>query len=239
MSKNQNPLTKKSGLSINIILTIVVAVVAALVIGGVLFFTRSGDGDAGTLRKPDSNVLLQAPDNKVTVVEFLDYQCPACHTYYEALTKQVETDYAGRITFVVRNFPLRGHPLARPAAQAAEAAALQGKFKEMYHALYDNYAAWAVAPDGQNVSTDETKARAQFDQYAQQLGLDLTKFHLAMNSPLVNAKIDGDLADGARVGVEGTPTIFINGEQFDPGNVQTFQQLSDAFRNQVNQELAK
>jgi protein-disulfide isomerase len=247
MSKNQNPLTKKSGLSTNIILTIAVVVVAILVIGGVLFFNRGG-GNEGTggqtvaadvLRKPDSNVLLASPDNKVTVVEFLDYQCPACHQYYEGLTKQVETDYAGKITFVARNYPLSMHPLARPAAQAAEAAALQGKYKEMYHALYDNYAAWAVAPDRQNISTDEAKARAQFDQYAQQLGLDLAKFHQDMNSPQVNAKIDGDVADGGKAGVEGTPTIFINGKQFDPGNVQTYQQLSDAFHRQVDQELAK
>ncbi|MGI8307452.1 DsbA family protein [Saccharopolyspora hattusasensis] len=252
MSKNKNPVTQKSGLSTNIILTIVVVVVAVVVIGGVLLFNRGGadntsSGSSGggnavaaeILRKPDSNVLTSAPDDRVTVVEFLDYQCPACHTYYSVLTKQVEKDYAGKITFVVRNFPLRMHPLARPAAQAAEAAALQGKFNEMYHALYDNYDAWALAADGQNVSTDEAKARGLFDQYAQQIGLDLDKFHQDMNSPQVNAKIDADVADGNKAGVSGTPTIFINGKQFDQGNIETVEQLNNAFRGELDKELVK
>ncbi|MGW3467939.1 DsbA family protein [Saccharopolyspora sp. NPDC000995] len=252
MSKNKNPVTQKSGLSTNVILTIVVGVVAVVVIGGVLLFSRggadnnsanpSGGGNAVAaeiLRKPESNVLTSAPDSRVTVVEFLDYQCPACHQYYEALTKQVEKDYAGKITFVVRNFPLNMHPLARPAAQAAEAAALQGKFNEMYHALYDNYDAWALAADGQNVSTDEAKARGLFDQYAEQIGLDLDKFHQDMNSPQVNTKIDADAADGNKAGVQGTPTIFVNGKEFDAGNVKTYQELNNAFRSELDKELVK
>ncbi|MEV6226632.1 thioredoxin domain-containing protein [Saccharopolyspora shandongensis] len=248
MSKNKNPVTEKSGLSTNVILTIVVVVVAIVVIGGVLLFNRSGSENnassgpavaAEILRKPDSHVLTSAPDDKVTVVEFLDYQCPGCHSYYSGLTKQVEKDYAGKITFITRNFPLDMHPLARPAAQASEAAAVQGKYKEMYHALYDNYEAWALAPDGQNVSTDEAKARGLFDQYAQQLGLDVDKFRQDMNSPQVNAKIDADVADGEKAGVQGTPTIFINGKEFDASNVQTFQQLNDAFRGEVEKELTK
>ncbi|MBB5155823.1 DsbA family protein [Saccharopolyspora phatthalungensis] len=248
MPKNNNPLTRKSWLSTNLILTITVIIVAVLVFGGVLLFSRSGNNNtssggqtvaAEVLRKPDSHVLLESPGNKVTVVEFLDYQCPACHQYYEALTKQVEKDYAGKITFITRNFPLSIHPLARPAAQAAEAAGVQGKFKEMYHALYDNYAAWALTPDGQSTSSDEARARGAFDQYARQLGLDVAKFHQDMNSPQVNAKIDGDSADAQRAGAEGTPTIFINGKQFNPGNVQTVQQLNDAFRARVDEEQAK
>jgi protein-disulfide isomerase len=249
MPKSKNPLTRRSGLSINVVLTVVVVVVAVLVIGGVLVINR-GTADSNTntgsqtvaadvLRKPDSNVLTEAPNSRVTVVEFLDFQCPVCHNYYDTVTKQVETDYAGKITFVTRNFPLDMHPLARPAAQAAEAAALQGKYKEMYHALYDNYTAWAYTPDGQNLSNDVARAHGLFDQYAQQIGLDVPKFQQDMNSPQVNAKIDADLADGNKAGVQGTPTIFINGKQFEPGNAQTFQQVSDEFRKQLDRELAQ
>ncbi|MER7080486.1 Protein-disulfide isomerase [Saccharopolyspora kobensis] len=249
MSKNKNPLTKGSGLSTNVILTAIVAVVAVAVIGGVLWFNRDGGSApeeptgppvaAELLRKPDSNLLVESPESKVTVVEFLDYQCPACWGYYTNMTKQVEADYAGKINFVVRNFPLDMHPLARPAAQAAEAAALQGKFKEMYHAIYDNYEAWGSTPDGQ-VSSDAAKARGLFEQYAQQAGLDLEKFRADVNSPQVNAKIDADSADGKKAGVEGTPTIFINGRQFKPGDdVQTWEQLNQAFRSKLDAELAK
>ncbi|GAA0520983.1 hypothetical protein GCM10011581_11450 [Saccharopolyspora subtropica] len=250
MPKNQNPVTRGGGLSVNVVLTIVVVVVAVVVIGGILLFNRGGgSGDsaapapavpAEVLRKPDSHALIDSPDNKVTVVEFLDYQCPACHSYYTALTKQIEKDYAGRITFVTRNFPLQGHPLARSAAQAAEAAGLQGKYKEMYHALYDNYEAWALAPDGANVSSDTAKASALFEQYAQQIGLDVAKFRQDVNSPQVNAKIDADVADGNLAGVRGTPSLFINGRKYQPGDdVQTFRQLADDFLGKLNAELAK
>jgi protein-disulfide isomerase len=74
------------------------------------------------------------------------------------LTKKLEQDYAGRITFVARNFPPNNHPPAVPAAQAAEAAAVQGKYREMYDALYDTYASWALQPDG------EQQLRALIDQ---------------------------------------------------------------------------
>lgn len=251
MSKNQNPVTKKSGASINIILTVIVVIVAVVVIGGVLYFKNSGNSNttgsgasqptvaADVLRKSDSHLLTEASNGKVTVTEFLDYQCPGCHAYYQGLTKQIEQDYAGRITFVTRNYPLQMHPLAQPAARAAEAAGLQGKYKEMYHALYDNYQSWAIAADGKNVSDDQAKATAQFDNYAQQIGLDLTKFHQDIASPAVQSKIDADIADGNKAGVQGTPTIFINGKQFDTNGVQTYQQLAQKFRQELDAELNK
>ncbi len=84
-------------------------------IGGVLL-TNSGNNQsaaaavpAGVLHKPDSHTLTEAPVDKVTVVEFLDYQCPACAAYYQNVIQSVEQDYQGQITFVVRNFPLDMH----------------------------------------------------------------------------------------------------------------------------------
>jgi protein-disulfide isomerase len=242
MPKTTNPLTHKRGLSVNVILTAIVVVVAVLVIGGVLLLNRSGNGTGATtesLRKPDSHVLLQAPNNKVTVVEFLDYQCPACWQYYRGLTSKIEKDYAGRITFVTRNFPLTdAHPLAQSAAQAAEAAGMQGKYAEMYHKLYDNYQEWALAPDGQKPSGDKQKALAAFQRYAQEIGLDMTKYQQDFDSPAVKDKIAADVADGQKANVSGTPTIFINGKQFQP-NAQTYGELENAFRTQIDQELAK
>lgn len=251
MSKNQNLVTQKnSGMTVNIILTIIVVVVAVVVIGGVLLFNRSGDSGGGSadgggppvasdvLRKPDSNVLTEAPDGKVTVVEFLDYQCSACRSYYEGLTKKIEQDYAGKITFVTRNYPLEGHPLAQPAAHAAEAAALQGKYKEMYHAIFDNYESWAQ--DGQKLSSDKQRANAQFEKFAQQIGLDMAKYRQDLNSPQVQQKIDADIADGQKAGVSSTPTIFINGKQFQPeSGTQSFTEVNKQFRQKLDQELNK
>ncbi|WP_344130514.1 DsbA family protein [Saccharopolyspora halophila] len=250
MSKNQNLVTQKnSGMTTNIILTIIVVIVAVAVIGGVLLFNRSGDSGGGNasggptvaadvLRKPDSNVLTEAPDGKVTVVEFLDYQCSSCRAYYEGLTKKIEQDYAGKVTFVTRNYPLEMHALAQPAARAAEAAALQGKYKEMYHAIFDNYESWAQ--DGQQLSSDKNRANAQFEKFAQQIGLDMAKYRQDLNSPQVQQKIDADIADGQKAGVSGTPTIFINGKQFQPeSGTQSFTELNKQFRQQLDQELNK
>lgn len=246
MPKNTNPVTQKSGTSINLLLTAVVVVVAVLVIGGVLLFNRGGGGEetgsgavpAEVLRNPESNMLSEAPDDKVTVVEFLDFQCPSCHQYYQGVTKKLEEDYQGRINFVARNFPLDMHQLARPAAQAAEAAALQGKYKEMYHAIYEHWQEWAVAPDGKNYAQDEEKAVKQFRSYAEEIGLDMQRYDQDVNSDEVSARIDRDQKDGEKAGVSGTPTLFINGEEFNSSG-QDLNQLNQELRGKIDQELQK
>ncbi len=249
MPKTTNPLKKKSRVDINIVLTLVVVVIAVAVIGGILMFSgKGGNGNAAapdgsvpaeTLIRPDSNKLTESPDGKVQLVEFLDYQCPSCAQYYKGITKQIEQDYQGKVTFATRNFPMESaHPLAMPAATATEAAAKQGKYKEMYHAIYDNWESWAVAPNGQQVNQDVQKGQAQFDQFAQQAGLDMQKFHQDQASPEVKQKIEQDRADAEKAGVQGTPSIFLNGKQFEPQG-KTYQEVSQQLRSQIDQELAK
>jgi protein-disulfide isomerase len=236
----------RRGLSANVVITITIVVIAALVIGGILLFNRSGDDDGATggggeipteLRAGSGgNTLTTAPGNRVTLVEFLDFQCPACAGYYENVTKGIERDYTGKITFVVRNFPLDTHPLAQPAARAAEAAANQGKFREMYHALYDNYLEWAVNDDGQQLSDDEPRAIAQFDRYATEIGLDLDRFHADRDSDEVRERVSADKAAGERVGVTSTPTIFVNGERFEPSGGQ-YSDADRQLREMIDGEL--
>ncbi len=234
MPKSKNPVTQRSGASTNIILTVIVLVVAAAVIGGVLYFGGSNKPQANPddpktaelISPPGSNKVSESPDDKVTLTEFIDYQCPACNKQYQQLTKGLEEKYQGKIDFVIRNFPVPSqHPLAEPAAKATEAAAAQGKFAEMYHALNDNYKQWAG--DGATmVFQDKQKARQQFDGYAQQIGLDLNRFHQDFNSPQVQQKIQKDMADGEQAGVTGTPTMFLNGKKFQPTSVQeAYQQI--------------
>ncbi|MFI9816527.1 DsbA family protein [Saccharothrix variisporea] len=213
-----NPVTARRGPSLNLILTAVVVVVAAAVIGGVLLANRSS-GTGGTaqderLVPPGAHTLSSVEGGKVTLVEFLDYQCPACAAYYANITKKLEQDYQGRITIVTRNYPLQMHPLAQPAAKAAEAAARQGKYKEMYHALYDGYQSWAV--DGRDTSDDTAAATAKFEEYAKGIGLDLEKFRADVSSAEVKGVIDRDTADGQALGVDSTPTFFLNGKRFEP-----------------------
>jgi protein-disulfide isomerase len=237
-------MARKSRISANVVLTIAIVVLAVLVIGGVLLFNRSEGGERGSggeipteLRaSADSNTLTTAPGNEVTVVEFLDYQCPACAAYHQNITRRLVTDYAGRITFVTRNFPLENHPLAQPAARAAEAAARQGKYREMYHALYDNHEQWAVTDDGQRLSDDAEHAATLFDRYATEIGLDLDRFHTDLDSAEVRERIDADVVAGERVGVHGTPTIFVNGNRFEPTG-KDFTDANQQLRQQIDREL--
>lgn len=229
------------------IATVAVVVLAVVVVGAVLLFNRDDDSGGGTdtgsgsipseLRAgPDSHTLTESDDDKVTIVEFLDYQCPACAAYYGNVIKKLETDYAGRITFVTRNFPLSMHPLAQQAARAAEAAALQGKYAEMYHQLYDNYDQWAVAPGGQEVSSDAQQATTLFDSYATAIGLDLDRFHTDMASAAVQQRIDADVAAGEKLGVSSTPTIFFNGKKFEPEG-DSFTDVDSQLRGMIDEAL--
>ncbi len=243
--QRRNGTSVRRGLSPNVIITITIVVVAVVVIGGALLLSRSGDAAPGSadiaaeLRNgPDRNTVLEAGDQRVTIVEFLDYQCPACAAYYANITKRLETDYAGRITFVTRNFPLDVHPLAVTAARVAEAAAKQGRYREMYHALYDHYRDWAVDPDGRQVSDDQARAATAFDQYATTIGLDIDRFHDDMSAADVQHRIDEDLAAGQKSGVRSTPTIFVNGERFEPSGDQ-FADVDRQLRDLVTDGLGE
>nr|QEO73843.1 hypothetical protein [uncultured bacterium] len=230
--------------SANVIATVAVVVLAVVVIGGVLLFNRSNDtsaADTGSIPSElragtDGNTLTEAEGDKVTVVEFLDYQCPACAAYYGNVTKKLESDYAGEITFVTRNFPLSTHPLAQQAARAAEAAATQGRYREMYHQLYDNYEQWALAPDGQQVSDDEQRATTLFDTYATAIGLDLDRFHTDMASAAVAERVSTDMAAGEKLGVSSTPTIYVNGTRFEPQG-ESFADVDRELRDMIDKAL--
>ncbi len=160
-------------------------------------------GTAERLVRPDSQRLSTADDGKVTFVEFLDFECEACAAAYPAI-EQLREDYDGRVTFVVRNFPL--HNNSEAAARAAEAAAAQGKFEEMYHLLFQTQAEW-----GEQATSQEEL----FFGFADQFGLDITEFRAVYDDPAILDKIRRDKADGVELGVEGTPTFFLNGEKVE------------------------
>jgi protein-disulfide isomerase len=136
-------------------------------------------------------------DAAVTVVEFTDYQCPSCAVAQPVLEKLV-TEYADRVRFVVRDFPLNMHPEARKAAEAAEAARAQDKYWDFIAILFRNQS--ALKP-------------AQLKQYAQVIGLDRAKFDAALDNGTFADKVDRDLIDGQKFGVSGTPTFFVNGRR--------------------------
>ncbi|MEU7474576.1 thioredoxin domain-containing protein [Lentzea sp. NPDC042327] len=232
----KNPVTARRGVSLNVVLTAVVVLLAAAVFGGVLLFQRDGAEDRTAVLVPaGAHTLSKVDGDRVVLVEFLDFQCPACSAYYSGVTRKLEDDYRGRVTIVPRNLPLEMHPLALPAAQAAEAAGRQGKYAEMYHALYGNYDRWAV--DGQNTSADRDRAIGLFEQFATAAGLDLDRFRADMASADVRAAIDRDVADARKLGVQSTPTLFLNGEQFQPSG-KSFADVDRELRAKIDAALA-
>lgn len=197
-----------------------------VIIGVVLifvgFFALTNKSDNTTGKSSDKGSLSQhvIGENKakVTLVEYGDFQCPYCGLYYPTL-KQVEEQYKDQIQFQFRNYPLVSlHQNAFAAARAAEAASLQNKFWEMHDILYQTQDVWKNASDPSTT----------FKQYAAQIGLDKTKFEKDYISSAVNNTINADLAEGNKLGIEGTPAFFLDGKQIQINNsVASFQKVID------------
>ena len=153
--------------------------------------------------REDSHRLNDVPDAKVTFVEFLDFECEGCKAAYP-IVEQLRADYGDRVEFVLRYFPLSGHFNAERAARAVEAAAQQGKLEPMYHKMYETQSDWGEKG---------TPADDVFRGFATELGLDMGAFDAAYGDPATAQRIRVDLDDGEALGVRGTPTFFINGEE--------------------------
>lgn len=160
---------------------------------------------------------------KVVIEEYGDYQCPPCGELFPEL-KTLEKQYGDQIRLVFRQFPLQMHKHAILAAKAAEAAGLQGRFWEMHDMLYQNQLSWSVAED----------VRPVFLQYARMLGLDVDRFVRDIDGPEVSSRIIADTERGKAAGVEGTPTVFLNGRQLRPEVVTL-----DGLRMAIDYSLGK
>ncbi len=164
--------------------------------------------------------MLGSPTAVVTVEEFADYQCPTCGTQHPKM-KELTGSYGNKIKFIYRSFPLAQiHKNALDSAIAAEAAGFQGKFWAMQDLLFENRQEWE--------NSDE--ARKIFEGYAQKLGLNVEKFQNDMLGLPAKQRVDEDLKRGRSVGVGGTPTVFINGKQLAPEqlDIASMRQLVDA-----------
>jgi protein-disulfide isomerase len=157
----------------------------------------------GQLVRENSHRLNDPQDARVTFVEFLDFECEGCRAAYP-IVEQLRAEYGDHVEFVVRYFPLSGHFNAERAARAVEAAAQQGQLEAMYHKMYETQPEWGE---------QRTPADDVFRGFANALGLDMSAFDTAYNDPTTLERIRLDQRDGQELGVQGTPTFFINGEQ--------------------------
>ena len=159
----------------------------------------------------------RGPDKApITIIAFSDYQCPYCKRAH-ATVEQVMQTYGDKVKLVYRDYPLPFHENARPAAEAAACANAQGKFWEFHQKL------WGAS----DLSTEKLKAMAG------EVGMDQQKFNDCLAKQEFKAVIDKDIADGAAVGVTGTPAFFINGRMLS--GAQPFER----FKEVIDEELAR
>jgi protein-disulfide isomerase len=211
----------------NIRKDVVIMVAIFVVVIGALVFFASQSSTPATTQQVDTGFLAHDTSHmtgqknaKVTLVEFGDYQCPACGAAYP-ITKQILAAYQSNpdFNFVFRNFPLPMHLNAPMAAEAAEAAAEQGKFWEMHDKLYET----------QNVWSDLPSPLDTFTQYAKDLGLDAAKFKTEVQQNKFASVIQADQADGNAVGLNATPTFYVNGQVIvGVPDLQSLKDLIDA-----------
>src|SRR6059058_3275037 len=163
------------------------------------------------------------PDASVTLEEFGDFQCPPCGNIAVFIDELVK-EYGPRLRLVFRNFPLPNHKYAREAALAAEAAGLQGRFWEMHDVLYREQETWSKAPN----------VRELFESYAGTIGLDVDKFKKDMDGEQVKARVEADRQRGQSLGIQITPTLFINNQPLDPKDKNP-----EGIRAEINAALEK
>ncbi len=151
---------------------------------------------------PDRDHVLGPEDAPVTLVEYGDFQCPACGDAHEVIREALESLQA-HVRFVFRHFPIdHSHPQARLAAEAVEAAGAQGRFWEMHdHLLQHRH--------------PERLERSELVAAAGELGLDVDRFERELEEGTHADRVDEDLDSGVRSGVNGTPTFFIDGVRYD------------------------
>jgi protein-disulfide isomerase len=166
---------------------------------------------------PTNQAMIKGPASaKVTIIEFSDFQCPFCSRVVGTM-EQIEKAYGKDVRVAFKNNPLPFHQNAQPAAEAALAAAEQGKFWEMHDKLFKNQQ--ALTP-------------ADFEKYAGDIGLNPGKFKESVSGGKFKAAIQADQAEAAKYGARGTPSFFINGRPLS--GAQPF----DAFKKVIDEEIA-
>lgn len=185
---------------------LLLVLVVAVLFGIILFSTKGGVVSGGTLslEKAGEGEWTRWGGGKATLIEYSDFQCPACRAY-EGILQSMEKDFSKDVTLVYRNYPLPQHQNAQGAAEAAEAAGKQGKFWEMHDLLFLGQDEWSASTDASSI----------FERYAKSLGLDVERYKKDEASDEVKEKIKTDSRSGNTAKVAGTPTFYLDGEKLE------------------------
>lgn len=175
----------------------------------------------------DDDAVLGDKNAKVTIIEFSDYQCPFCRTFWKETLFQIKSEYinTGKVKFVYRDYPLSFHPMANPSAQAAECADDQGRYWDMHDKMFSEQ-----DKKGQGTISYTIE---DIKRWASEIGLDRSKFNQCLDSGKYKAEVEKDFNDGSASGVSGTPSVFIN------GRLVVGAQPFAAFKAIIDEELKK
>lgn len=216
--------------------------VAGILIAGAVFYSNNpGIKTANPLGGPDNGtnkVEVSADDDpflgpakaKVLIIEFSDFQCPFCRSFWRETLGQIKSQYidSGKsVKFVLRDFPLTSiHPLAQKYAEAAECAGDQNKYWEMHDKIFEEQ-------EKLGQGTISAYSVNDVKKWAQELGLNVLEFNQCLDSGKYAAEVKKDFEDGSRAGANGTPTIFIN------GRILVGAQPFENFKAIIDEELQK
>lgn len=220
VSNNPGDTVKTAGepVYIRLALPISILVAALLISGSILFVFLGRNGNSSSIRDgseppakvadiqvTENDIVLGSQDAKVTLVEFSDYQCPFCRSFWANSLPTIKKDYidTGKVRFVYKDFPLDFHPGAKPYAQAARCAGDQGKYWQMHDKIFseqEKQGQGTIQYDGQSIG-----------RWAGEIGLNLSDFNQCFSSNKYTERIDQDSRYGTSLATGGTPTFFING----------------------------
>lgn len=187
----------------------------------VLYLKTPGPETSQPFTISDKDWVKGEKEAKTTLVEYADFECPACAAYAPFLDRLVQ-NFPGQLRMVYRHFPLPSHKNAMASAQVAEAAGRQGRFWEMASLLYQRQEEWS------NLSNPKDK----FVEYAKELGLKEENFLADYDSQAVKDKISADILSGQRIRISYTPSFFLNGRLIAPKSYEEFESF-------VEKEVAK
>lgn len=178
----------------------------------------------------DDDPVLGEDDAEVTIIEFSDYQCPFCRKFWQDTFTQLKTDYidTGKAKFVYRDYPLNFHPMAVPAAEAANCAREKGGDKA-YYEMHDKMFEEQNILDGGTVQSTVQFTKEDLKKWAKDIGYNIDS---CLDSGKYTKEVQDDFADGGSAGVQGTPAFFINGRLLSGAQpYAAFKQAIDAELN--------
>lgn len=188
------------------IVTVAIAIVVAATIAIIAIGNdadQAEDEASAQVVRENSHRIDSGPADGPVLVEFLDFECEACGAMYPEVEKLREK-YSGDFTYIIRYFPIPSHGNSTNAALVVEAAAEQGKLEEMYRMMFETQSQWGESQESR---------MGLFREYAMALKLDMVRFDRVIGDPATLERVQYDFEEGQAVGVDSTPTFFLDGEK--------------------------